>query len=250
MARTSTGGIVEKHTSRGTSFGIRFRVAGRRIYQHVGYAADGCTREHAAAELRYTLERVRRGDWRPAAEPEPLRQVPMFHEFASEWFEAKRTEGGRHGKGLSPAGEASLRWQLVNHLLPAFAKCGIDAIGAEDVDRWRRAKVREGRLNATSINALLRTLAAILEVAVEYGHIDRNPAAGRRRRLPAVKPKRTYLDRADHIAALLDAAGELDRAGRVASYRRPLLATLTLAGLRIDECLRLRWRHMDLARPR
>ena len=54
----------------------------------------------------------------------------MFHEFASEWFEAKRTEGGRHGKGLSPAGEASLRWQLVNHLLPAFAKCGIDAIGA------------------------------------------------------------------------------------------------------------------------
>ena len=32
MARTSTGGIVEKHTSRGTSFGIRFRVAGRRIY--------------------------------------------------------------------------------------------------------------------------------------------------------------------------------------------------------------------------
>ncbi|HEV2769359.1 MAG TPA: site-specific integrase, partial [Solirubrobacteraceae bacterium] len=71
---------------------------------------------------------------------------------------------------------------------------------------------------------------------------------GRRRRLPAVKPRRTYLDRAEHIAALFDAAGELDRDGRVASYRRSLLATLTLAGLRIDEALRLRWRHVDLAR--
>jgi integrase len=87
-----------------------------------------------------------------------------------------------------------------------------------------------------------------MEQAVEYSLIDRNPAKGRRRRLPTVRPRRTYLDRAEHIAALLDAAGELDREGRVAAFRRPLLATLTLAGLRIDECLRLRWRHVDLAR--
>jgi len=108
--------------------------------------------------------------------------------------------------------------------------------------------VREGQIGATSINTCLRTMAAIFEQAVEYGHVDRNPAKGRRRRLPAAKPRRTYLDRAEHIAALLDAAGDLDAAGRVAGYRRPLLAVLSLAGLRIDEALRLRWRHVDLAR--
>jgi hypothetical protein len=40
-----------------------------------------------------------------------------------------------------------------------------------------------------------------------------------------VKPRRTYLDRAEHIAGLLDAAGELDAASRVSPYRRALLAS-------------------------
>jgi integrase len=58
----------------------------------------------------------------------------------------------------------------------------LDEIAVEDVDRFRRTKVREGRLNATSINKCLA-----------------------------------------------------------------LLATLVLAGLRIDEALSLRWQHVDLA---
>jgi integrase len=249
MARKSTGGVVEKQTTRGTSYGIRFRAFGRRQFQHVGYEVEGTSREDAERELVYVLERVRRGEWQPTSVVEPPRQVPTFHAFASEWFESKRTEGGRRGEGLTTAGEADLRWQLEVHLLPTFAPRRLDEISVEDVDRFRRAKVREGRLNATSINKCLATLAGILELAVEYGHIGRNPAKGKRRRLPAVKPSRTYLDRADHIVALLDAAGDLDREreGRTRPWRRALLATLTLAGLRIDEALSLRWRHVDLA---
>jgi integrase len=117
------------------------------------------------------------------------------------------------------------------------------------VDRYRLAKVRDGRLGVTSINKTLTTLAAILEAAVEYELIGRNPARGRRRRLPAAAPRRTWLDRADHIAALLDAAGDLDAQARVCrGQRRALLATLTFAGLRIGEALALRWRDVDLAR--
>lgn len=246
MARRSTGGIVEKPTTRGTSYGIRFRALGKRRFQHVGHSADGVTREDAVRELRYVLEQVRRGEWQPLAEVEAPREVPTFHVFASEWFESRRAEGGKRGNGLSPAGEADLRWQLELHLLPTFARRRLEEITVEDIDRYRRAKVREGRLNSTSINKCLATLAAILELAVEYGHLPRNPAKGTRRRLPGVKPPRTYLDRADHIAALLDAAGELDRDGRTLPWRRALLATLTLAGLRIDEALSLRWRHIDL----
>jgi integrase len=249
MARKSTGGIVEKQTTRGASFGIRFRALSRRQFVHIGYAADGVTRADAERELAYTLEQVRRGEWQPPAEIEAPREVPTFHVAASEWFAAKQEEGGRRGRGLSEKAVVDLRWRLEVHLLPTFAKKRLDAITVEDVDRWRRAKVREGRIGAGSINKCLTTLGAILEVAVEYGHIDRNPAVGKRRRLPAPPPRRTWLDRAAHIAALLDAAGELDDEARSRKgQRRALIATLVLGGLRIGEMLDLKWGDVDLAR--
>ncbi len=76
-----------------------------------------------------------------------------------------------------------------------------------------------------------------------------NVAKGRRRRLPAVAPRRSYIGRADHIAGLLDAAGRLDAAAiKLRGQRRALLAVLVFAGLRISECLALLWRDVDLAR--
>lgn len=98
------------------------------------------------------LADVRRGIWQPPAPPvvEAPRQGPTFHEFASEWFERQKVEGGRRGSGLSPASVAALRWVLCNHLLPAFAAKRLDQITVEDVDRYRLAKVREGKVGATS----------------------------------------------------------------------------------------------------
>lgn len=134
-------------------------------------------------------------------------------------------------------------------MLPAFAHKRVDQIGIQDVDAYRLRKVREGRLGPTSINKTLNTLSAILETAAEYELINRNPARGRRHRLPAVQPRRSWLDRAEHIAALLDGAAELDAKARTRrGQRRALLATLVFAGLRIGEALALRWRDVDLAR--
>jgi integrase len=242
--------VVDKRR-RSPTYGLRFRAYGRREYVTLGTAEDGWTQAKAQTELENVLADVRRGIWRPLVmEPvEAPREVPTFHAFASEWFERQVLEGGSRGDGLSDAGKADLTWRLANHLLPAFASRRLDQITVEDVDRYRLGKVREGKLNATSINKSLATLAAILEAAVEYELIDRNPARGRRRRLPAVAPRRSWLDRAEHIAALLDAAGRLDQTARVCrGQRRALLATLTFAGLRIGEALSLRWRDVDLAR--
>lgn len=251
MARPATGQVVVNKRRRSPTFAIRFRAYGRREYVTLGTAAEGWTRAKAQTELQNALADVRRGIWQPPTPPvvEAPRQMPTFHEFASEWFERQTIEGGRHGKGLAPKGREDLQWRLSNHLLPAFASRRLDQITVEDVDRYRLAKVRAGRLGVTSINKTLTTLAAILEAAVEYELIDRNPARGRRRRLAAAAPRRTWLDRADHIAALLDAAGDLDAQARVCrGQRRALLATLTFAGLRIGEALALRWRDVDLAR--
>ncbi len=65
-----------------------------------------------------------------------------------------------------------------------------------------------------------------------------------------------WLDRAEHIEALLNAAGELDQQAEIKGgqdqkgglvYRRALLATLVFAGPRIGELTALRWRDVDLA---
>lgn len=250
-ARRSTGGVVTgTNKALGVSFGIRFSANGKRRFQHLGYSSEGMTMERAEAELAYVIEKVNRGEWEPPAPPEPEPEpVPYFGPYADAWFDSRKLEGGRSGHGLSPSGAADLDWQL-RHLKATFARMRLDRIGVRQVDEYRRARVREGVLNATSINKHLAMLASVLEEAIEHGLIAApNPARGKRRRLPAVRPRRTYLDRAEHIAALLDAAGALDaeRAKRTRPFRRTMLATLTLAGLRIDECLRLRWRHIDLA---
>ena len=251
MPRPATGQVVVDERRCSPTFGLRFRAYGKREYVTLGTTDEGWTRAKAQTELQNILADIRRGIWRPpvAEVVQAPREIPTFHVFASEWFERQKIEGGHRGKGLSDAGKADLEWRLSNHLLPVFASQRLDRITVEDVDRYRLGKVRDGRLGVTSINKTLTTLAAILEAAVEYELIDRNPARGRRRRLPAVTPRRSWLDRADHIAALLDAAGQLDAEARsLRGQRRALLATLTFAGLRIGEALSLRWRDVDLAR--
>ncbi len=177
-------------------------------------------------------------------------------------------------------------WQLSNPLLPFFGHHRLSQITIAEVDRYRQAKVSEAQevraaaaagrllmdeqvdkrgrrhrrprcaLSATSINKTITRLEQILEVAVEYGLIEANPAKGRRRRLKSQKPAAVWLDRPEHIEALLDAAGALDRHAEAKgghdqkggpSYRQALLATLVFAGLRIGELAELQWRDIDLA---
>jgi integrase len=256
MPRPATGQVLERKTRSGpTSYSIRYRVPGHgRVCEVVGYSPQ-MTRRKAEEALADRLADVRAGRWRSREEVEAERraaQVPTIHEAATTWFEAACREGGRSGRGLTQKGREDLEWRLSCWLLPYFVdKLGdprVDAIGVEDVDRFRRWMVASGRLGPTSTNKVLAALSSILEQAVEYGHAPRNVAAGKRRRLPAAKPRRTRLDRADAIAALLDAAGELDAERRSEPYRRPLLAVLVFGGLRIGEALALRWGDVDLAR--
>jgi integrase len=106
-------------------------------------------------------------------------------------------------------------------------------------------------LSAATINKTIDALQAVLALAVEYGHIAVNPAAGKRRRLKEQAPRAVHLDTAEQIQALLDAAGELDsRPGAQTAGRRALIATLVLAGPRAHEACGLLWRDVDLANGR
>jgi integrase len=230
------------------AFALRFYAYGTRRWVTLGHEPEWDERR-AQAELEYVLSQVERGVWQPAvrtpveAEQQP---APTFHTFASEWY-------GRIEPELALATRADYRWRLSNHLLPFFARLTLPEITVEQVDRYRAAKLREGTLAPVSINKTLTLLGQVLEQAVEYGHLERNPATGKRRRLRVSSPEKAYLDQAVQIEALLDAAAQLDRDARVDRRhipRRAILSTLTLAGLRISELLGLRWRHVDLAAGR
>ena len=188
---------------------------------------------------------MRLGTWSPP-EPEPAPAVesdPTFHDFASDWYEASKGEWRDRTR-------QDYAWALSYHLLPFFKRRRLSQITVAEVDRYRAEKLKEGRLGALSINKTLVRLAQILEVAVERELIERNPARGRRRRLKVGKPAPVWLDSAEQIGALLDAAGELERESSGRTPRRAILATLTFAGLRIGELVELRWRDVDLAAGR
>jgi integrase len=146
-------------------------------------------------------------------------------------------------------------WQLSCHLLPFFRAHRLSQITVQEVDRYRQIQVRRDQISPSSINKTITRLAQILEVAVEYELIDRNPAKGRRRRLKVARPVPVWLDSAEQIEALLGAASALDARAKLKGgrdqkggleYRRALLATFLFAGLRIGELTDLRWRDVDL----
>ncbi len=229
MARKASGGVVEPKDGRG--WAIRFRAYGKRRYVALGTSEDGWSRQKAEAELRQVLADVERRIWRPhePATVEAPAEVPTFHEFASEWLESRRPE-------LRPRTVSDYRWALELHLLPYFARYRLSEITVEEVDRYKAAKLREGKLAPNAINKTLTRLAQILEVAVEYGHVERNPAKGKRRRVKGTEPRRSWVE-PEQLPALIDAAD---------AYLRPLIATLAGAGLRIGEAVALDWRDVKL----
>jgi integrase len=247
MARKATGQVIVRQGKRGRSYALRFRAYGRRHYLTLGNDAQGWDRWRAEVELENVLADARRGIWKPqerleAVEPTP---EPTFHEFASEWIEAV-------APALAEKSRTRYRWQLTHHLLPFFAEHRLSQITVAEVDHYRDLKVREGGLVADTINGTLTRLGQILDVAEERELIERNPLRvnPRRRKLRSSKPRTVWLDRAEQIATLLDAAGELDREARKDRGhvgRRAIIASLAFGGLRIGELCALLWRDVDLA---
>jgi integrase len=251
MARPASGQVVEKTTKRGRVFALRFRAYGERRYVTLGTTAEGWDTRRAEVELANVLADVRRGTWR-APEPEPTHVVPdeepTFHEYASEWVERRRHE-------VKERTVESWTNSLSCHLLPFLGSLRLSAITVDHVERFKLAKLREREqwdrltpeqrkerqlprpLSNSSINRALKALAQILDSAIDQELLERNVARGKKRRLKAQRPRRTWLE-IEEVRAMLDAAKK----------HRALLATQILAGLRVGELTALRWRDIDLTR--
>ena len=172
--------------------------------------------------------------WDLAIGPQPApAEEPTFHVYASEWVERRRAE-------VDARTVEYFEWALSNHLLRYFAAMRPSEITPAAIKAYRAHKLAaEEPLSASSLNKTLKILAQVLDDAIDDGYVTTNPARGRKTRLRASKPKRTWLELSE-VRALLDAAGD----------HRALLATMILAGLRVGELCALRWRAVDLARSR
>lgn len=275
MARQrSEGQVVERRWKRGYGYALRFVAYDRRHYITLGLERDGWTRQKAETELANILADVRRGLWVPTDRRRPTKadassdgEVPLFGPFARKLIKARKDE-------VQPRTYEYLDWGL-SHLLPYFADWPLDQINVEAVDGYRGHKVAQAKqrrnaaqrrppvrdehglkvrsLSAGSINKTIDVLQLILEVALERHYLpnSENPAAGKRRRLkPPAKPP-VYLDTAEQIQVLIDAAGRLDGQARWrCSDRRAIITTLILAGPRASELCDLEWRDVDLANGR
>jgi integrase len=270
MARPTVGKVLEHVGKDGLTYrSLRFVAYGKRRFVALGAVSA----EAAEKALRHVIADVERGTWQPARQVESPREpdpIPTFHEFAEDWWL-------RNEKQLAAKTRTDYRWRLECHLLPYFGEMPLDAITFDTVERYIAAKLTEGEriraaaaadspivqhftdsigrerkrkaqpLSPRAINMTLILFAAILEGAVERGLIVRNPAKGRRRRVIEHAPRRSYLETAEQIKALLDAAGEIDREPTTKGNRQAIVAVFVFAGLRISELVALRWRDVDLA---
>jgi integrase len=265
MGRSPGGQVLRRETTKGVTWALRFQAYGSRRYLTLGPELDGWTRRLAEEELHGILTDVRRGVGTPptrsAGTPGAATETdgPDFHRFASDWV--ARREGELGGRTVE-----YYRWALRHHLLTYFASWRLTEIDAEAVDEYRRFKVvqadacradraehrdHDGRtprpLSPASINKTIEVLQAVLSLAVEYGHLERNPAAGTRRRLRLPPRAPVHLETIDQIEALLTAARRLDEEeASPAKARLPIVGVLMLAGLRAGEACALRWRDVDL----
>ncbi len=277
------------------SYGARVRAYGRREKVTFGTNKQGWNRTRAELETEKILQQIERGTWVPARlEPRAdrledamagigVQMDETYRAFAKTWWRSKQlrideTTVGDYGWRLGYLERFFGRYRL-SEITPRLVDQFRDELHdqAETIRRAQeRAKThksarplietvtdKRGRtyqrrrrpLSNTSINAMIKLLGQILQQAVDYELIDRNPVrVGERsaRFLPRVRPRRTFLE-IDEFHALLDAASELEaeaRADRKGLGRRAMCATLGLAGFRISEMLDLRFATVDLARSR
>jgi integrase len=273
MATRPKGQVLERSWKSGRGYALRFVAYGERQYLTLGLETEGWTHRRAEEELQNILADVRRGIWIP---PDKHRragngddgtadEVTLFGPFARGLVAAREREVSENTHGYQ-------QWAL-SHLLPYFADWPVETITIEAVDAYRRHKVEQAELrrraierrkplrddhgrvlrplSPNSINKTIEVLQSILAMAVEYGHLATNPAAGRRRRLKLPPRRPVHLDTAEQIVGLLDACGEMDRAPYWRTNdRRAVIATLIFAGPRAHELCHMLWRDVDLANGR
>jgi integrase len=164
-------------------------------------------------------------------EKEVVEEAPRFEAFAAEFLSTYAKTNNKPSEVRSK--EAILRV----HLVPAFGKLRIDAIGPKEVETYKARKLTEG-LSPKSVNNHLTVLRRVLALAVEWGKL---------RTVPVIRWLRVPEQPFDFLS--FEEAARLVQAADSSLWHTMIVVGLR-TGLRQGELLALRWEDVDLTAGR
>lgn len=223
---TGLRAVVGKNGNK--SFSFRYQLSGgRKRCARIGTfpAIDVAEARRIALEMRAVVDRG--GD--PLEQHDRQKTMPTFaefwdHEYAPYAMQAKKSFRNDESK-------------VRLHLKPRFGSRRLCEIGVRDV-QLHHAAMRVSHTAATA-NRHLALLSAIFRKAVEWGRVDKNPAAGIKPFKEANQHQRFLTN--DEIARIFRAMETEPNKTAVAA-----LKLLLLTGARREEALQARWEHVDL----
>lgn len=235
---TVSGHVKLAKRKRGDVFYLKYRTpSGKQVEKRLGPAWSGrsrppagsYTRKMAEEELAAVLTDVRRGEVSDPGE----RTSATFRDAAAEYLrfvgDVRQIDAGTL---------ADYRGVIDGYLLEEFGDLRLDAITADDIDAYKEARLKDGKLSNRTIVRHLTVLHGIFKRAKRVWGLKDNPASADLVERPRVVYTGEFdtFDR-DEIEQLVAAASNPQDA--------VLYRAAAFTGLRTGELLALRWESVD-----
>ena len=150
-----------------------------------------------------------------------------YRAFAEEWFKTYVCTNNKLSE------QRTKRTLLDYHLLPWFGETDLAAIGTQEIETYKAAKLRQG-LSQKTVKNHLALLSKSLRVATDWGLLKNSPRIQWPRCPP---PKTRYLDESEVVSLL---ASETKQ-----TWRMMILLALQ-TGMRLGELMALDWSDINL----
>ncbi|MBW9275768.1 MAG: tyrosine-type recombinase/integrase [Candidatus Thiodiazotropha sp. (ex. Lucinisca nassula)] len=210
------------------SYILSYRFKGRQrkytIGRHGDYTAE--TARAKALDLRAVI--TKGGD--PQAEKHKANAIPSLSQFADEYLAHIKKTNKTWNKDAS---------KLNKRILPKWGKLRLDTLTTRQIESFH-SSLKTERTPATT-NRYLALIKRMLNLAVEWGYIDKNPA--QHIKLFKENNERTDWLNNDQIKALVTACSEYGD-----QYIAALFPFLLYTGARLGEALNAQWSSIDIDR--